>query len=319
MDFPAVTARAVKEKLIESQSFEELLMHIKNAIKEECDNIIASRNGDTYNSCPPFSIFFDGCADNLSDIWHGGAKYNNFGCHGTGIANAADALTAIKKCVFEDKSITKEKLLSALEADFEGYESVRNHLKSAPKMGCNDDYADSIACEIMETFSSNMNGRQNGKGGIWRAGTGSAMEYIFKGRECPATADGRKKGEPYSSSFSPSLGVKPDGLLSVLQSFTKYDMTNIINGGPLTIEIHDSVLRNEMGIKKTAMLVKTFITLGGHQLQLNSLDKETLKDAQAHPENYPNLVVRVWGWSGYFNELDIEFQNHILSRLEYME
>ena len=317
MDFPAVTAQVVSSQLENSESFDEFFGKVKDAIKDECDRIINKLYGAKYNKCPPLSVFFDGCIESLTDVWNGGGKYNNFGCHGTGIANAADAVTAIKKCVFEDKSVTKKELLLALEADFEGYENVRNLLKSAPKMGCNDDYDDSIAVELMDTFAKNLNNRPNGTGGIWRAGTGSAMEYILRGKKCPATADGRKNGDAYSSSYSPSLDVKPTGLLSVLQSFTKYDLTNIINGGPLTIEIHDSVLRNEVGIKKTAMLVKSFVKLGGHQLQLNSMNRETLIDAKKHPECYPNLVVRVWGWSGYFNELDSEYQDHIIRRLEY--
>ena len=94
-------------------------------------------------------------------------------------------------------------------------------------------------------------------------------------------------------------------------------MTELVNGGPLTIEIHDTVLRNEIGVRKTALLVRAFVELGGHQLQLNSLDPDRLRDAQRHPENHSNLIVRVWGWSGYFNELDIEFQNHIISRTAY--
>ena len=190
-------------------------------------------------------------------------------------------------------------------------------LISSPKMGDNDDYVDSLATEIIQAFSDNMNGRDNGIGGVWRAGTGSAMEYIWRGEECPATADGRRSGEPYSSSFSPSLDVKNNGLLSVIQSFTKYDMKNIINGGPLTVEIHDSVLRSDVGISKVAMLVKTFIALGGHQLQLNSVNRERLLDAQANPEKYPGLIVRVWGWSGYFSELDVKYQNHIIRRVEH--
>ncbi len=86
----------------------------------------------------------------------------------------------------------------------------------------------------------------------------------------------------------------------------------------MTIEIHDTVLKNEIGTKKTALLVKKFIELGGHQLQLNSVNREKLLDAQKHPENYPNLIVRVWGWSGYFNELDLKYQNHIIRRCEYV-
>ena len=159
-----------------------------------------------------------------------------------------------------------------------------------------------IANELMSHFGKYLNGKPNGLGGIWRAGTGSAMEYIHSAKKCPATADGRHAGAPYPSSFSPSLEFRPDGLLSVIQSFTKHDMTDIINGGPLTIEIHDTVLRNDIGIKKTAALVKAFIDLGGHQLQINSINRDRLLDAQAHPENYPNLVVRVWGLQLAFKE-----------------
>jgi len=169
----------------------------------------------------------------------------------------------------------------------------------------------------MDMFSKGLNGRSNGHGGVWRAGTGSALEYVKKGSLCPATADGRMAGEPYSSSFSPSWGVKTAGLLSVIQSFTKYDLTKTINGGPLTVEIHDSALRNEDGIKKLAMLVKNFILMGGHQLQINSVNRDVLIDAQKNPDKYPNLIVRVWGWSGYFNELDEVYQNHIIGRCEY--
>ena len=316
MDFPAVVGKTVQDKLMECDSFESLMEKVKASIKEECDRIVLISRPMVMRVFT--SIFIDGCIEKLTDMWLGGAKYYNYGCHGAGIANAADALAAVKKNVFDDKTIKKEELLSALSKNFEGFDELRNLLKNSPKMGNNDDYADNIAGELMETFSSNINNRRNILGGIWRAGTGSAMEYIRKGALCPATADGRKAGEPYSSSFSPSLDVKTKGILSVLQSFTKYDLTNIINGGPLTIEIHDTVFRNEEGIKKTAMLVKDFILLKGHQLQINSINRERLIDAQKHPENYPNLIVRVWGWSGYFNELDLEYQNHIIRRTEHM-
>ena len=143
------------------------------------------------------------------------------------------------------------------------------------------------------------------------------MEYILSADLVGATADGRKAKEPYSSSFSPSLHVKTLGPLSAVQSFTKYDLTNIANGGPFTIELHDTIFRNEEGLKKVAMLVKTFIDLGGHQIQLNAVNRDILLDAQKHPEKYTNLIVRVWGWSGYFVELDSKYQDHIISRLEY--
>ena len=317
-DFPSVINWVTASKLERSETFEEFMSYVEKAIQQECDYLVEEKPNWTFPKKPVQAIFFDGGIDTLKDILTGGTKYYNYGCHGAGIATAADSLAAIKKNVFDEKTVGKEELLEALAKNFEGYDEVREKLIHSPKMGNNDDYVDDIACDIMGWFSKYLNNRDNGYGGVWRAGTGSAMEYIFKGSKCTATADGRKTAEPYSSSYSPALDAKTEGVLSVIQSFTKYDLSEIINGGPLTIEIHDTALRNEVGIQKVAMLVKNFILLGGHQLQINSVNRETLLDAQKNPQDYPNLIVRVWGWSGYFNELDMEYQNHIIRRCEYM-
>ena len=316
-NFPLIVNETVHKHLQTEDTFNGFMLKVKDAIKCECERIRKEKEGLRINSCHLLSVFIDDCAENLQDMWCGGAKYKNFGCHGIGIANATDALAAIKHRVYEEKSISKNRLIEALNANFEGYDYERNLLLSSPKMGNNDNYADSLSIEIMEAFAKNMNNKKNPWGGVWRAGTGSAHEYYYSAKRCPATCDGRKAYDYYSSSFSPSLGVKTEGILSVIKSFTKYDLSNVINGGPLTIEVHDSTLRNEDGSKKMAMLVKYFIDNGGHQLQLNSVNKEMLKDAQLHPEKFPNLIVRVWGWSGYFVELDKLYQDHIISRLEY--
>lgn len=317
MNFPLVVNRAVHKHLLHCADFDTLMDCVEREIDTECGDLVEQTMPRVRCVQPLLSVFVDGCIDRLCNLWNGGSKYNNYGFHGLGIANAADALTAIKKLVYDEKSLSPETLLSALDANFVGYEELRKRLKDCPKMGNNDDYADGIAMRMMSYYSKHMNGRDNRHGGICRAGTGSAMFYVEKAQRCPATADGRLNGEPFSCSFSPSIGVRTDGILSVIRSFTKYDMSEIINGGPLTLEIHDTVLRNEIGIQKTAQLVKLFVMLGGHQIQLNSLDPDRLRDAQKHPENYPNLIVRVWGWSGYFNELDLEYQNHIISRTAY--
>lgn len=317
MNFPYIVNRAVTKNLEKCESFDALLLCVCTEIADECDTVRGKYPGMKFEKVPLLSVFVDGCVENLTDAIDHGGKYMNFGCHGPGIANTADALAAIKKLVFDERSLSAKELLSALSANFEGYTEIRNSLRNCPKMGNNDDYVDSIAMALMEAFSKNMNNKPNGFGGVWRAGTGSAQEYINSAAVCPATADGRKAGDVYPSSFSPSLDVKPSGLLSVISSFTKFDMTNIINGGPLTIEIHDTVFRNDVGIKKTAALVKSFVDMGGHQLQINSVNRETLLDAQKHPEKHSNLIVRVWGWSGYFNELDTKYQNHIIRRCEF--
>ena len=323
LNFPLVVNRVLHQRLAEAKSFSELLGWVREGILAECAEIRAEFSRVLHPDYRrdmnfPVSFAIDGCLEKGRSVYSGGAKYYNFGCHGAGIANATDALAAVNTLIFEEKSLTATELLSALNANFEGYEPLRNRLLSCPKMGNNDDRADSIADFLMTAAEDAMHGVPNDWfGGVWRMGTGSAMEYVLSARMCPATADGRRDGEPYGCSFSPSVSVKLNGPLSVIQSFTKHKMDRIANGGPLTLELHDTVFRNEEGEKKVAKLVKVFVLLGGHQLQLNSINRERLLDAQAHPEQYPNLIVRVWGWSGYFCELDPEYQNHILSRTEF--
>ena len=134
----------------------------------------------------------------------------------------------------------------------------------------------------------------------------------------PATPDGRRKGEALGANYSPSLFARCSGPVSIMQSFAKPDLGRVINGGPLTLELHDTVFRTEESVEKVAMLVRSFMDMGGHQLQLNAVNRETLLDAQKNPDNYRNLIVRVWGWSGYFVELDKEYQDHIIARMELM-
>ena len=316
-NFPLVVNRAVHASLSHSASFESLMQAVKEEIATECLRIrkIVAYHKELLS--PMMSMMIDGCMEAGKDFSELVAKYNNYGCHGAGIANAADALATIKKLIYDEKTLDKQMLLQALDANFEGYTELRNRLLSCPKMGNNDAYVDKIAYELMDSFSKHLHGRPNTVGGVWRAGTGSAMEYILSAKECPATADGRLKGAPYGCSFSPAITTRLDGPLSVIQSFTNYDLNKIINGGPLTMEIHDTVFRNEIGEKKVAQLVRLFIEQGGHQLQLNSINRDTLLNAQKHPEDYPNLIVRVWGWSGYFCELDKEYQDHIIKRTEF--
>ena len=140
--------------------------------------------------------------------------------------------------------------------------------------------------------------------------------YIEKARSLEMCIRDRLRGEPLAANYAPALGVRVKGPASILRSFAKPDLTQVVNGGPLTIEFHDTVFRNADSIRKVALLVRSFILDGGHQLQLNTVNREQLLDAQRHPENYKNLIVRVWGWSGYFVELDKCYQDHIIKRVE---
>lgn len=279
---------------------------------------MAEKHRNLYIAPAPFmSLIMNGTIEEARDITLG-ARYNNYGIHGTGIATAVDSLTAIKKHYFEERKIDGKQLEEAIANNFEGtgelYDLLRHH---TPKMGQDDDYADRIAVALMASFDKALAGAKNERGGIYRAGTGTAMYYIGHSANLGATPDGRKAGEVIPANYSPSMYNRQIGPVSVIKSFTKPDLTRDINGGPLTIEFDESVFRNEESVQKLAMLVKSFITLGGHQLQLNTINLEKLLDAKKHPERYRNLIVRVWGWSGYFVELDEVYQNHVIQRLKY--
>ena len=317
VNFPQAVERAVNEHLCDCASFEDFLDAVKVCTEEDCQKIALAIKDKTMGMSPYLSVFVDDCIERGLDVSQGGAIYNNYGAHGVGISSAADAIAAVKKTVFEDKKCGKRELVEALKANFKGYADLRNYLLSCPKMGNNDDYVDIYAELLMDIFADVFSRYKTPFGGVLRPGTGSAMEYLRCGATVGATADGRYEKASFGSSFSPSIIARLEGPLSCIQSFTKYDLTNIINGGPLTMEIHDNTFRNRQGVKKVAALVKIFVELGGHQLQLNSINREVLLDAQKHPEDHKNLIVRVWGWSGYFNELDLEYQNHIISRTEF--
>ena len=318
MLFPLVVERVTREALPTAKTFEEFLEAVGVALDRECDRLMEECNKHPATTpVPLLSSFISPTIEQGRDITRGGGKYHNYGLHGAGISTAADALAAIREGVFERKDFTARELLAALDADFVGYEDMRKTLLSYPKMGNNDDRADLLGCFLMDRYASYLNGKPNHIGGVFRAGTGSAMTYITSAAKIGATADGRRAGTPFASSYSPSPDARLKGPLSNIQSFTKFDLTRICNGGPFTIEIHDTVFRNDEGERKVAQLIKAYIDLGGHQIQINAINRDRLLDAQAHPENYPNLIVRVWGWSGYFTELDPVYQNHIIKRMEF--
>ena len=264
---------------------------------------------------PFVSVLSAGCIQRARDICKG-AKYNNFGIHGTGISVAVDSLASVRELVFEKALVSLPELVRLLDTDFAGRPDVLAAAKAAPKMGNADGRVDSIAKRVIEFWGHAFDGKRNDRGGRFRPGTGSAMYYVWHAREIPASADGRLSGHPFPANWAPSLDVPVKGPVSVVRSFTEPDLGAVCNGGPLTIEIHDSAFAMPDGVDKVAELVRFFVLRGGHQLQINAIDRDTLLDAQAHPERHRHLIVRVWGWSGYFVELDREFQDQIIKRVE---
>ena len=324
MDVPNIEALSLIEcvkdcmvRLKDAVDFPTFYSFVEQEMNKKLDKIYDKVRNLYLVPAPMMSLLMDGTIKRAHDISEG-SKYNNYGIHGTGLANAADSLAAIKKYYFEEKSVDYDTWIRALRDNFSCEKDLQNKLRTeTPKMGQDDDYVDLIAKDLLNSFDKALDGRVNERGGIYRAGTGTAMYYISHAVELGATPDGRNAEEKIPANYSPSLFIRQKGPLSVIKSFTKPDLRKTINGGPLTLEFDQSVFRNEESVEKLGMLVKTFVTLGGHQLQLNTVCKEELLDAKKHPENHRNLIVRVWGWSGYFVELEECYQDHVINRIEF--
>lgn len=296
-------------------TFDDVERELFDEIQRRADSIVEKYSHVEILPGPFVSVISANCIENARDISKG-AKYNNFGVHGTGIAVAVDSLASVREIVFEKRLVALPELVELLDTDFAGRPDILAAAKSAPKMGNADPKADEIAKRLLDFWGHAFDGKKNGRGGIFRPGTGSAMYYIWHARDVHASADGRLSGQPLSANYAPSLDVPVKGPVSVVRSFTEPDLVPVCNGGPLTIEIHDSAFAMPDGVEKVAHLVRFFIERGGHQLQINTINRETLMDAQAHPERHRHLIVRVWGWSGYFIELEKPYQDQIIKRVE---
>jgi len=316
LSFVKVVDRAVHCHLKRATSFQEFMGFVEKEINEECEVLIRRVDNVWMIPAPLISLLMDDCLDQGRDISLGN-KYNNYGIHGTGLATAADSLAVIKKYIFEEGSLRPDELITCLDANFQGYEEYYTKFKyRTPQMGNDDNYVDEIGVFLLDKFRLALKGKKNKRGGSFRAGTGSAMYYLRHAAEIGASPSGRLQGEPFEANYSPSLSTKVRGPVSVIKSFSKPDLRKTINGGPLTIELHDSVFSSVESSEKVAMLVKSFMDMGGHQLQLNAVNRDQLIAAQKEPDKYRNLIVRVWGWSAYFIELDKEYQDHIIKRTE---
>ena len=326
VSFPAAADAAIRQGLAAGDDFDGICTRLKRDIQQQVDALVKAYSTLILPPAPYYSVLMTECLEQGRDISQG-SRYNNFGIHGAGSANAADALAAVKQFVFEEGSLSPHDLLEALASDFAGAETLRARLAGeGPKLGQNSPLADQMLVMLFDAFADACESVPPGASGrVIRPGTGSAMYYVWlaRGQEgmreplVGATADGRHKGDFFSANLAPSPGVLANGPISIFQAFAKIDYRRIYNGGPVTIELSDSVFRDAESIRKVAMLVHAFAQLGCQQLQLNSLNAETLLDARAHPERHQNLIVRVWGWSGYFCELAPEYQDQIVQRALY--
>ncbi len=324
MDIPNIgavsLAGVVKETLDDALetagSFDALFALVKQNIAKDAAGIAESVNNLFMEPAPYQSVLMKNAVAAGKDISLG-SKYNNYGLHGTGFATAVDQLAAVKKLVFEDKTVTAQQLKEAVAADYADDQQLWNRVrKDAPKLG-RDEECEALADDLLNAFADALAPLRNERGGIYRAGTGSAMYYLWHADALGATYDGKTADEPLSANFSPSLTLQDAGPLSVISAMARPALERVMNGGPLTLELHDTVFNHPEGLQKVAQLVRSFILLGGHQLQLNAVSPDRLRDAMAHPEQHRGLIVRVWGWSGHFVQLDRAYQEQIIRRTTY--
>jgi len=261
------------------------------------------------------SLFVDDCIEKGINFKAGGPRYNHGQILTQGIANTADSLAVIKKLVFEEKSVSMEELMEALQNNFPDEKFRQKLINEAPKYGNDDDYVDSIAEEIVEHFYTELNKHHTWRGGTYGGGSIVFTRAVSFGRHVGATPDGRRAYTILADSVGPTRGLDRNGPTSMLKSVAKTPQVLAQSTYLLNMKFTPAVLRDNK--EKVMALLKTYFSEGGQQIQVNVVDKETLLKAKADPDSYYNLVVRVGGFSAYFTQLSHELQDDIIARTEH--
>lgn len=297
------------------EAFEQQLSHFIN-IKINGNDVIEQLYAETMPA-PFLSIIIDDCITQGKDYNAGGARYNTNYIQGVGIGSITDSLAAIKYHLFDHQRFSWDQLLTALSNDFAGDEMMRQSLMNkAPRYGNDDDYADELMLEVFNRFYLAVNGRKTIRGGSYRINMLPTTCHVYFGSVIGAMPDGRKAGQPLSEGISPVQGADRFGPTAVIKSAAK--MKQLITGGTLLNQkFAPKLLEGEKGLVSLVHLIRSYFQLDGHHIQFNVIDKQTLIDAQRDPEQHRNLIVRVAGYSDYFNNLNEQLQNEIIARTEH--
>lgn len=274
------------------------------------------------------SAFVDDCIKRGKHIKEGGAIYDFIGPLQVGIANIGDSLAAIKKLVFEDKRLTPKQLWHALTTNFEdedGWKIREMLINDAPKFGNDDDYVDDLTRDAYQVYIDEIANYHNTRynrgpiGGGYFPGTSSISANVPQGAQLCATPDGRKKGEPLAEGCSPSHAVDVHGPTAVFKSVSKLPTIKLNGGVLLNQKLAPTALEQERDVQKLILMLRTFFDdLKGYHVQYNVVSRDVLLDAQKHPEKHRDLIVRVAGYSAFFNVLSTETQNDIIERTEHV-
>ena len=269
-----------------------------------------------YAPAPLLSVVIDDCISKGKDYYDGGPRYNTNYIQCTGLGTVTDSLATLKKHVFEDAAFSMERILDAVAKNFSGEEFLRQTIVNrTPFFGNDDDYADSIALQVYADLLQAIDGKPNVKGETFHLNMLSTTCHIYFGKVMGATPNGRLAGKSISDGTSPSHGADTHGPSAVIRSLTKLDQT--MSGGTLLNQrFLPSLLKRDEDIVKLGQLVRSYFNLGGHHIQFNIVDTATLYAAQKNPEEYKDLLVRMAGYSDYFNDMNADLQQEIIERTE---
>jgi formate C-acetyltransferase len=237
-----------------------------------------------------------------------------------GLATAVNSLAAVRWAVFEKRMLTLPELLEHLNNNFEGAEPLRQELaRKPPKYGNDDRTVDEIADWVVQTFCDEVRKHRCGRGGTYRPLILSSGFQVFEGLLCKATPDGRRAGEPITDGISPAHGTELNGLTAVMHSAASAAKALVSDGSTLTLNLAPGLLRDDESIDKLISMLEAYFKLGGRQIQFTPVRVETLRDAQEHPDKYPDLSVKVSGYSAIFVDLPKSLQDDIIARTEFRE
>lgn len=269
-----------------------------------------------FHAAPILSGHYTSSLEKGADLYCGnGAKYNNSSVVALGLATAVDSLAAIRKLVYEDQTLTLSRLQQILRENWKDAEPLRQQiLHKFPKYGMGDSRTDALAADVVKLLSDNVNGKPDGRGGVFRLGLISIDWRWEFGKKTGATADGRLAGQTISQNISANFGADRNGATAHLLSTARIDYSDVADGTVVDIDLHSSAIRGENGIRAAVSTLKTYFDMGGLAVHYNVLDTEVLKDAKVHPEKYPNLQVRLCGWNVLFSSLSEKEQDEFIAR-----
>jgi formate C-acetyltransferase len=301
--------------------FPAFLDAFKRQLKALLERIIdCSNDADAaraaFEPTPYLSVLVDGCAESGRDITAGGARHSYITVEGIALATAVDSLAAVKRLVYDKRRVSMDALVSALRANFEGYEELRLTLAhKAPKFGNDDPEVDDLAREVSRFWTEeSFRHRSPATGRRYRGGYLSWNYWVAYAPSTAATPDGRRRGTYLSNGVCPVTGCDREGPTAVIKSVGRLGMETAPNGASHTLSLSPSLLRDEEHVAKLAALLRAYGRVGGTALQVNVVDADTLRAAQADPESYRNLLVRVTGYNAYFVMLGREVQDELISR-----